>query len=343
MNFKLAISAAFVASAFVFVPGCAAEAPQDDADAEEAASSEDELSTNAARLVGAFHGEGSVHPPTFEGLVFKQDGTFLGDLDTGIRCFRAPCPSSAHLEGKFTATKNYVRLSPKSGPATQFYGRYRFAIVSGKLTLSSAALGATWSNSLNKETSYCAQPSDCAGQGIIVPSCMGSFTCGSGIGSQSANTCGWKCGVFPPPPSSAIWPASATKLVAVNSGGGFRPPPPAGSTCAIGRATYTLDRATRHLAWEVCESPDNVTPAHITTGSATITLAELAAVNAAMNGVTIATNDMCGADKPLYQIKVTTPAGEKTYTDSFYRCQGGSRTYVDGINGVFSALRTGAE
>jgi hypothetical protein len=62
-----------------------------------------------------------------------------------------------------------------------------------------------------------------------------------------------------------------------------------------------------------------------------------------MNGVTIATEDMCGADKPLYQIEVTTPAGAKTYTDSFYKCQGGNRTYVDGINEVFSVLRTAAE
>ena len=338
MNFKLALSAMFVASVFAFVPGCAADAPQDGADAEESAASESELSTNAAKLVGAFLGEGSVHPPTFEGLVFKQDGTFFGDVDTGIRCFRAPCPSGAHVEGKFSATKNYLRLSPKSGPATQFYGRYRYTIINDKLSLSSTTLGATWSNTLNKEASYCAQPSDCAAQGLIHPMCVGSFTCGV----SKANACGYKCGIILPP-ASEIWPASATKLVAVNSGGGFRPPAPAGSTCAIGRATYTLDRATRHLAWETCESPDNVTPAHMTTGSSTITLAELAAVNTAMNGVAVATQNTCGADKPLYQIKVTTPEGEKTFTDSFYKCQGGSRTYVDGIDEVFGALRTAAE
>jgi len=338
MNFKLAVSALFVASAFAFVPGCAADTAQDEADAEESAASEDELSTNAAKLVGAFHGEGSVHPPTFEGLVFKQDGTFFGDVDTGIRCFRAPCPSGVHVEGKFSATKNYVRLSPKSGPATQFYGRYRYTIAGDTLSLSSKTLGATWSNTLNKEASYCAQPSDCRVQDLAQPRCMGSWTCGA----SKANICSYKCGGFVPP-GSAIWPASATTLVAENSGGGFRPPPPAGSTCAIGRAKYTLDRATRHLAWETCDSPDNVTPAHTVTGSTTITVAELAAVNAAMNGVTIATVDMCGADKPLYQITVSTPAGSKTYTDSFYKCQGGNRTYVDGINGVFSALRAAAE
>jgi hypothetical protein len=338
MNFKLAIAAAFLASVFATLPGCAVDAAQDDADLEEAAASEDELSSNAQRFVGAFQAEGSARPPTFHGLVFKLDGTFFGDLDTGIRCITAPCPSGAHLEGRYTSTKNYLRLSPKSGPANGYYGRYKVAFSGAKFTLTSAAIGAGWSNTFTKEISYCAQPSDCAGQGLIHPMCVGSWTCGA----SKPNACGYKCGIVTPP-GSQIWPASATKLVAQNSGGGFRPPPPAGSTCAIGSSKYTLDRATRHLAWETCESPDNIAPAHTKTGSTTITVAELAAVNAAMNDVTVATEDMCGADKPLYQIIVTTPAGQKTYTDSFYRCQGGNRTYVDGINGVFSALRDAAE
>lgn len=204
MNFKLAFSAVLFASAFAFVPGCAADAPQDEADAEETAASEDELSTNATKLVGAFHGEASAHPPTFEGLVFKADGTFFGDVDTGIRCFRAPCPSSAHVEGKFSATKNYLRLTPKSGPSsTQYYGRYRYTLAGDKLSLSSTALSATWSNTLDKEASYCAQPSDCAAQGLIHPMCVGSFTCGV----SKANVCGYKCGIVLPPASEIGRPA----------------------------------------------------------------------------------------------------------------------------------------
>jgi hypothetical protein len=341
MNFKLAIAAAAVASTFALLPGCAVDAPQDEADIEEAGTSEDELSANAQKLVGAYHGTRQGVPPTFQGLVFSFDGTFFGDVDTGIRCITAPCPSSVHLEGRYSATKNYLRLSPKSGKAEGFYGRYRYSFVGSKLTISSTAYAPGWTNTLTKELSYCAQPSDCGAQGLIHPMCVGSWTCGV----SKASSCGYQCGVFPPPPppGTAIWPVTATKLVAESAGGGFTPPPPAGSTCAIGRQKYTLDRATRLLSWETCDWTGDGSPLHLKTGSTTITAAELATVNQAMNAVTIATEDMCGADKPLYQIKVTTPAGEKTYTDSFYRCQGGSRTYVDGIDGVFGALRAAAE
>lgn len=297
MKFKLAVSAALVASAFALLPGCAVDSSQDDGDTEEAAASQDELTSNAQRLVGSFHGGSSVHPPTFESLVFAKDGTFTADLDTGIRCITAPCPSAAHLEGRYTATKTSLHLYVKAGaPASSFYGRYHYTLVGTKLSLTSTTLGTAWSNDLDRA-----------------------------------------------PAPAPIWPAAATELVAENSGGGFRPPAPAGSTCAIGHEKYTLVRATRQLAWETCESPDNVTPAHTQTGGKTITVGQLAKVETAMNGVTLATEDMCGADKPLYQIQVTTPAGAKTYTDSFYKCQGGSRTYADGINDVFTVLRTAAE
>ena len=345
MNIKLGLGALLIASAFAFIPGCAVDAAQDDeGEVEEASSSEAELSANASRFVGAFHGTGSVLPPSFDGLVFKIDGTFFGDVDTGIRCIQAPCPSNVHLEGRYSSTKNYLRLSPKTGPAGGFYVNYRVKVTGNGFSISHPSMAANWSNTFVKKISYCAQPSDCGGQGLIVPSCMGSFTCGSGIGSQSANSCGWKCGVFPPPPpANVIWPATATKLIAESAGGGFTPPPPPGSTCAIGRQKYTLDRASRLLAWETCDWTGDGSPLTLKTGSTTITVAELAKVNQAMNAVTISTVDLCGADKPLLQIKVTAPGGEKTYTDSFYSCDGGNRVYVDNIGGVFGALRTAAE
>lgn len=37
---------------------------------------------------------------------------------------------------------------------------------------------------------------------------------------------------------------------------------------------------------------------------------------------------------------MSTPTGDKRYTDSFYGCRGGSDVYVDGIGSVFNALRT---
>jgi hypothetical protein len=338
MNFKLAASALFLASAFAALQGCSADVPQDEADAEEAAATENDLTANGSKLVGAFHGEGS-GIPSFDGLVFKADGTFFGDVDTGIRCFRAPCPSNVHLEGKFSATKSYLRLTPKSGDATGFYGRYKYALTGDKLTISNnMALAPGWSNTFDKALSYCAQPSDCGGQGLIHPMCVGGWTCGE----TKANSCGYKCGIVLPP-ANQIWPADATKLVANSPGGGFTPPPPAGSTCAIGHQKYSLDRDTRVLIFETCEYTDAATPLHLKTGTTTLTATELARVEAAMNGLKVSTQETCGADKPYLTVAVTTPEGSKTYTDSFYKCQGGSRTYVDGIDAVFGALRTASE
>lgn len=337
MNIKLGLAALSLASAFAMLPGCASDVPQDEADAEEAAATQDELSANAQRFTGAYQGDRS-GIPSFDGLVFKLDGTFFGDIDTGIRCFRAPCPSSAHVDGKFSATKSYLTLSPKSGPSTGFYGRYKYAFAGDKLSLSRASLGPDWKNTLDKASSYCAQPSDCGGQGLIHPMCVGGWTCGE----SKANSCGYKCGITPPP-ANEIWPASATKVVAESPGGGFTPPPPPGSTCGIGKAKFSLDRASRVLSFETCAFPEDGSPLHLVTGSKTISAAELAKVNKAMSGLKIATEQLCGADKPFLSVKVTTPAGEKTYNDAFYSCQGGNRTYVNGIDAVFAALRDAAE
>ncbi|HSO38177.1 MAG TPA: hypothetical protein VLT33_36870 [Labilithrix sp.] len=329
MNFKLAVSALVLGSAFATIPGCAVDAPQDEADAEEAATSADELNATAKKLVGAFHGQGTARPPTFEGIVFAQDGTFFGDLDTGIRCIMAPCPSGAHVEGSYTATKSYLRLTAKAGtPSNDFYGRYKYTLAGEKLALSRTTNGSTWTQKLDKGLSYCAAPADCDGQALIHPMCVGGWTCGA------ANTCGYKCGI---PANDGIWPATATKLVAESPGGGFAPPAPPGSNCAIGKQKYSLDRATRVMTSEICELSGG--KLLLKSATTTITAAELLKINKAMDAVKIATQDMCGADKPFLSIKVTTPAGEKTYTDSFYRCQGGNRTYVDGIDGVFGAMR----
>ncbi len=342
MNWKLGAFALSLGVAFVSLQGCASNtSPGDEADDEEAAASEADLSANAKKLVGAFQDAGgSVRPPTFQGIVFESNGTFFADVDTGIRCVRAPCPSGARLEGKFTATANYVRLTAKTpgGEGAAFYGRYRYTLTPAgkKLHLSRADFGATWSNDLASKPSYCQQPKDCEGQNIITPMCVGSWTCGN----ASANQCGWKCGV----PVSPIWPADASKLVAESPGGGFTPPPPPGSTCAIGHSKYSLDIATKQITWETCDWTGDGSPMHLKTGVTTATAAEMVKINAAMNAVKLTGRDnMCGADKPLLTIKVTSPAGEKTYTDSFYSCWGDGRTFVDNIDGVFGALRNAVQ
>src|SRR5687767_282744 len=121
MNWKLGLSAFALGFAVVgsaSLTGCAADATEagDEGDAEEAATTQEELNANANRLVGAYLGSGgSMRPPTFQGLVLERDGQFFADIDTGIRCVRAPCPSHVRLTGKFSATRNYVRLDPAAG------------------------------------------------------------------------------------------------------------------------------------------------------------------------------------------------------------------------------------
>lgn len=333
MNWKLASLGLLVAGlSIVSVAGCAADAgAEDDGAAEEAGSSQDELNANAQKLVGAFHGEGSVHPPSFQGLVFKADGTFLADIDTGIRCVRAPCPSNERLTGTYTATKSYVRLNagPNSQPSAS-YGRFRYTLsANGKLSLSRSDWKG-WSESLDKETSYCAQPTDCDGQAIMHPMCVGSWTCG-------ANQCGYKCGAVQPP-VFPVWPSDATKLVSKGSGGGFTPPPPAGSQCGLGQFTFTLDVASKSLAWETCKLVNWQTPLTKQSGQKTLSAAQMAKVVAAMDDVTVTTRDNCGADKPMLGISVTSASGgTKTYKDSFYACQGNG-TYVDGIDALNAVL-----
>jgi len=58
-----------------------------------------------------------------------------------------------------------------------------------------------------------------------------------------------------------------------------------------------------------------------------------------MGDVKLTTETICGADKPFMTLEVTSPAGVKKYTDSFYSCMG-EGPFVDNIDGVFSTMRS---
>jgi hypothetical protein len=331
MNWKFAVTALALGCAFVGAPGCSADAGTDGDEMDDA--SQDELRVSAARLVGAYQGgtSAAARPPTFDGLVLNADGSFFADVDTGIRCIMAPCPSNVRLTGKFTATKTLLRLLPAKGEqAESFHGTYSYAFTGKKLSLSrSGANWKNWTNDLSQAASYCSEASDCNAQGIIHPMCVGSFSC-------SSNACAYKCGVLP---VADVYPSDATKVVAHNAGGGFTPPPPAGSNCAVGAATYTLDRATKTVAWEQCELVNWQTPLTMKSGTTILTAKEMASVEAALEGLTISHAQMCGADKPYETITITSGSqGTKKYADSFYSCDG-KGPYVDNIGGVFSAFR----
>lgn len=263
--------------------GCAADSTTGGEDSTE--ESADELSAAGKALIGTYSDDSGAF--TRLALTSKKVGqrnVFVADVDTGIRCFRAPCPAGEHIEGTFTAGKKTITLySTTASPASQhLLGKYSYLAQGEKLSLSRK----DFAQSLAK--------------------------------------------------APAIWPSDATKLVAKISGG-FMPPPPPGSTCSNG-AQYTLDRASRELSWQTCEF-NGSNPRHLVPGSATLTRAQVATIEAALGGLEITTEEICGADKPFEVLTVSTPAGDKRYVDSFYACRGGSDVYVDNIGAVFGALR----
>ena len=157
MNCRPSVWTLVMASvAFVVVPGCAVDTgdgPEGGAD-EETAATEDELASNAARLVGAYHnGVSSAGRPAFAGIVFQTSSDFSADVDAGIRCVQAPCPSDVRLTGRFRATRSYLRLLPKAGErAHSFHGRYRYTLVNDKLSLTRTGENwQNWSNQLERE------------------------------------------------------------------------------------------------------------------------------------------------------------------------------------------------
>lgn len=252
--------------------------------------SQDELRASAAHLVGAYQGgtSAAARPPTFDGLVLNADGSFFADVDTGIRCIVAPCPSGEHIEGTFTAGAKTLSLSSTTASqhSQHLLGTYTYLVQGAKLSLSRT----DFAQSLEK--------------------------------------------------AADIWPAEATKLVAKISGGFMAPPPP-GSTCTAG-VEYTLDRAAKKLSWKRCDF-NGPLPRTFVSGNAMLSAARIAAIGTAMNSLEVATEDRCGADKPFETLTVSTPAGDKHYTDSFYACNRGSDVYVDNIGVVFAALEAAAK
>jgi hypothetical protein len=294
MNIKFLSLSVLAVSMLAGLQGCAAE-ELSEADAEEQNASEADLTANAARLVGAFEFEAGNVPPTFRKLKFNADGTYYADIDTGIRCVVAPCPSGAQIYGRYSATASYVTLRNGTGRESGFTGRYKYALAIGretgvqKITLSNhVGFASGWSNTVNR-----------------IPD---------------------------------VWPSDATKLVAEPHGGGSTPPPPAGSTCGMGAAKYTFNVATSTLSWERCKWVDANTPMTTESGSRVVSAAHVRSINDAANGVTVADESICGADKPMLTISVSTATSTKKYTDAFYSCRGGNSTYVNNIDGVFSAF-----
>lgn len=170
--------------------GCAVTSADE---AETLGASEDDLSVAGKELVGAYvNADKSFTLPSFEGIVLsfqkQQSGnTFVLDVDTGIRCVRAPCPSHVRAEGYFTAGSKTITLHAASVPpqAEALLGRYTYTAHGDNLTLTKDGV----SHTMKKASSYCSVPTDCNLQNIIHIMCAGRFTC------SEQNSCGYKCGI----------------------------------------------------------------------------------------------------------------------------------------------------
>jgi len=150
---KLTAIALLAGTALLSLPGCAADTSSND-DQDESNESQDEIKANAAKLVDTFNQDGaSISYPAITNIIFHDNGVFSADVDTGIRCVRAPCPSGQHFAGHYSATKSYVTLDPmtKTSPQTEYHGKYKYVLEGNKLTLTRKDFSASWKNTFDRE------------------------------------------------------------------------------------------------------------------------------------------------------------------------------------------------
>ncbi len=138
------------------------------------------------RFVGAWVGDSG----PFHGLVFTETTErggrhYFADVDNGIRCVRAPCPSTSRAEGRYTATTRTLTLSPTDTSVAATTGAFQYTVSSTSLVLSRNGRVVA---RLHKATSYCAEADDCAEQRLIAPRCLGRWTC------TTENACRYVCG-----------------------------------------------------------------------------------------------------------------------------------------------------
>ena len=116
--------------------GCAADTS--DADADDVEQSADELTAAGKKLIGSYKDDSGA----FKSLVLTstkvgQRNKFSADVDTGIRCIVAPCPSAEHIEGTFTAGTKTITLysTTASAHSQHLLGKYSYLVQGAKFSL----------------------------------------------------------------------------------------------------------------------------------------------------------------------------------------------------------------
>ena len=135
-----------------------------------------------------------------------------------------------------------------------------------------------------------------------------------------------------------LLPSDAT-AIEVSKMGGLAGPPPTGSECRIADELYTLALASHMLSWHECVASAGA-PYRLQTGAGVLAESDYQAVLAAAHAVAVSVGAHCGADAPVWTLRVTTPAGTSTYYDEFYKCQNTDKTYVSGVPELLAELRS---
>jgi hypothetical protein len=171
--------------------------------ADETATGDEDLTQGGKALIGAYveRGAGQFRALVLTGeTVSPSANRFFADIDTGVRCIQAPCPSQERVEGTFTGgTKTLtLRSDTASEAAKVILAKYNHQLVGSKLSLSRAG---GFQQSLEKVDSYCGEEtkaSDCDAQGIVHAQCAGGWTC------SAASTCSWSCAGPTTPPNFCV-------------------------------------------------------------------------------------------------------------------------------------------
>lgn len=182
-------SIGFLAS-ISFFAGCAVSTEN----AEEPAVESRDEALRVELLHGAYSLTDAEGPtlPRIESIVFSADKTFFASVDTGIRCFRAPCPSQARLDGAFRQTKRAVTLSYEQPGASRASDRFTYTIAGDTLVLVKEGSVPT-KLTFAKQGTFCLEASDCENQSYTRVTCTGHTTC------SESNACGYACGSEPKP------------------------------------------------------------------------------------------------------------------------------------------------
>lgn len=184
------LSLVVVAAALATLAGCAADPNTSD----NAATSNDDFSVSILKLSGAYRvsDDNAASGAGIKGIVFNSDGHFFADIDTGVRCIKAPCDgANARLSGSYKISGHSVTLSPVANAINEYYGRYDVTVGDdGMVTFSHAGEGvAPATAKLEPASSYCAAAVDCGSQDLVHPMCApGGWTC------SAVSACSFKCG-----------------------------------------------------------------------------------------------------------------------------------------------------